>query len=52
MQRDAKNHLSKTDSAEFQQRWRVIKSSWDVEVGNRQFQELCDRFPFSFNYEL
>ena len=44
MQRNAKNHLSKTDSTEFQQRWRAIKSSWDVEVGNRQFQELCDRF--------
>ena len=23
------------DSSEFQQRWRAIKSSWDVEVGNR-----------------
>jgi putative transposase len=44
MQRNAKIHLSKTDSAEFQQRWRAIKSSWDVEVGNRQFEELCDRF--------
>lgn len=44
MQRNAKNHLSKTDNAEFQQRWRAIKSSWDVEVGNRQFEELCDRF--------
>jgi len=44
MQRNAKTHLSKTDSVEFQQRWRAIKSSWDVEVGNRQFEELCDRF--------
>jgi transposase-like protein len=44
MQRNAKIHLSKTDSVEFQQRWRGIKSSWDVEVGNRQFEELCDRF--------
>src|SRR6185369_15712195 len=44
MQRNAKTHLSKIDSVEFQQRWRVIKSSWDVEVGNRQFEELCDRF--------
>jgi transposase-like protein len=44
MQRNAKSHLSKTDTVEFQQRWRVIKSSWDVEVGNRQFEELCDRF--------
>jgi len=32
MQRNAKTHLSKTDSIEFQQRWRAIKSSWDVEV--------------------
>src|SRR6266699_6391736 len=44
MQRNAKTHLSKADNAEFQQRWRAIKSSWDVEVGNRQFEELCDRF--------
>ena len=44
MQRNAKTHLSKTDSTEFQQRWRAIKSSWDVDVGNRQFEELCDRF--------
>ena len=44
MQRNAKTHLSKADSVEFQQRWRAIKSSWDVEVGNRQFEELCDRF--------
>ena len=48
MQRNAKTHLSKTDSAEFQQRWRAIKSSWDVEVGNRQFEELCDRFAKSY----
>ena len=44
MQRNAKTHLSKTDNTEFQQRWRAIKASWDVEVGNRQFEELCDRF--------
>jgi transposase-like protein len=44
MQRNAKTHLSKTDSTEFQQRWRALKSSWDVEVGNHQFEELCDRF--------
>src|SRR2546430_7968312 len=43
MQRNAKTHLSKTDSAEFQQRWRAIKSSWDVEMGKRQFEELCAR---------
>jgi len=44
MQRNAKTHLSKPDAAEFQQRWRAIKSSWDVDVGKRQFDELCDRF--------
>src|SRR6266581_1339009 len=44
MQRNAKTHLSKTDAAEIQQRWRAIKASWDVEVGHRQFEELCDRF--------
>ncbi len=44
MQRNAKTHLSKTDSTEFQQRWRAIKSSWDVEVGNHQFEGLYDRF--------
>jgi transposase-like protein len=44
MQRNAKTHLSKSDNTEFQQRWHAIKSSWDVEVGNRQFEELCDRF--------
>ena len=48
MQRNAKNHLSKIDNTEFQQRWRAIKSSWDVEVGNRQFEELCDRFAKSY----
>src|SRR5215468_9034466 len=44
MQRNAKNHLSKSDAAEFQQRWRAIKSSWNPEVGHQQFEQLCDRF--------
>ena len=48
MQRNAKTHLSKMDAVEFQQRWRAIKSSWDVDVGNRQFEELCDRFAKSY----
>lgn len=48
MQRNAKSHLSKTDATEFQQRWRAIKASWNVEVGNRQFEELCDRFADSY----
>jgi len=44
MQRNARNHLSKADAAEFQQRWRAIKASWNLEVGNQQFEQLCDRF--------
>lgn len=44
MQRNAKTHLPKPDAAEFQQRWRAIKSSWDIDLANRQFEELCDRF--------
>lgn len=44
MQRNAKTHLSKTDSAEFQLRWRAIKTCWDVELAGHQFEELCDRF--------
>lgn len=44
MQRNAKSHLSKADATEFQQRWRAIKSSWSEDVGNRAFEELCDRF--------
>jgi putative transposase len=44
MQRNARNHLSKTDSAEFQQRWRAVKCSWDEQVGITQFDELCKRF--------
>src|ERR1700758_1393697 len=44
MQRNAKTHLSKPDAGEFQQRWRAIKSSWNLEVANQQFEQLCDRF--------
>ena len=44
MQRNAKTHLSKADSFEFQQRWRGIKTCWDLELANHQFEELCDRF--------
>jgi len=48
LQRNAKTHLSKTDAAEFQQRWRVIKASWNVEVAQQQFEQLCDRFAKSY----
>ena len=44
MQRNAKTHLSQPDAGEFQQRWRAIKSSWNIEVANQQFEQLCDRF--------
>lgn len=44
MQRNAKSHLSKADSIEFKNRWGAIKATWDIEVGNRQFEELCDHF--------
>jgi putative transposase len=44
MQRNAKTHLSKPDAVEFQQRWRAIKSCWDLDLANHQFEELCDRF--------
>jgi transposase-like protein len=44
MQRNAKTHLSKADAVEFQQRWRAIKSSWNPEVAQQQFEQLCERF--------
>src|SRR4029450_11799322 len=44
MQRNATTHLSKQHAMEFQQRWRAIKTCWDLEVANHQFEELCDRF--------
>ena len=44
MLRNAKTHLPKADVLEFQQRWRAIRTCWDVELANVQFEELCDRF--------
>jgi transposase-like protein len=49
MQRNAKTHLSKPDAGEFQQRWRAIKSSWNLEVANQQFEQLCDRFAKNYS---
>jgi putative transposase len=49
MQRNAKTHLGKIDATEFQQRWRVIKSSWNVEVAHQQFEQLCDRFAKTYS---
>jgi putative transposase len=48
LQRNAKTHLNKADASEFQQRWRVIKSSWNPEVAQQQFEQLCDRFAKSY----
>jgi putative transposase len=48
MQRNASNHLSKTDSAEFQQRWRALRSTWDEQVGINQFEDLCQRFEHGY----
>jgi putative transposase len=44
LQRNAKTHLNKADASEFQQRWRALKSSWNPEVAQQQFEQLCDRF--------
>lgn len=44
MQRNARNHLAKADNAEFQQRWRALRSSWEEAVGITQFEDLCQRF--------
>ena len=49
MQRNAKTHLSKADALEFQQRWRAIKSSWNLEVAHQQFEELCNRFAKTYS---
>jgi putative transposase len=49
MQRNAKTHLNKPDALEFQQRWRAIKSSWNLEVAHQQFEELCDRFAKTYS---
>lgn len=48
LQRNAKTHLHKTDASEFQQRWRALKSSWNPEVAQQQFEQLCDRFAKSY----
>jgi putative transposase len=48
MQRNARNHLSKADNAEFQQRWRALRSTWDEQVGITQFEELCQRFDHDY----
>ena len=44
MQRNTKHHLSKTDSSQFQQRWRALKSTWDQQVGATHFDQLCQPF--------
>ena len=49
MQRNAKTHLSQPDAGEFQQRWRAIKSSWNLEVAHQPFEQLCDRFAKNYS---
>src|SRR6266550_9112348 len=49
MQRNPKTHLSKPDSAEFQQPWRAIKASWNLEVAHQQFEQLCQRFAKNYS---
>src|SRR6266568_176533 len=49
MQRNAKTHLSKPDAGEFQQRWRAINSSWNLEVANQQFEQLCERIAKNYS---
>lgn len=44
MQRNAKTHLPKTDAAEFAERLRSIKASWNPERAAADFDELCQRF--------
>jgi putative transposase len=44
MQRNAKSHLGKTDAPEFTKRIRAIKTAWNQEVANTQFEDLCQRF--------
>ena len=44
MQRNAKTHLPKAEAVEFQQRWRAIRSCWNLELAYQQFEELCVRF--------
>jgi transposase-like protein len=48
MQRNAKSHLSKADSSEFQERWRAIKETWDIDVANNQFEQLCEHFAHKY----
>ena len=49
MQRNAKTHLSQPDAGEFQQRWRAIKSSWNLEVAHQPFEQLGDRFAKNYS---
>jgi transposase-like protein len=44
MQRNAKSHLSKTDTPEFTKRMRALKTAWNQEVASSQFEDLCQRF--------
>ena len=49
MLRNAKTHLSKTDSTEFTKRFRSIRTAWTSEVAAQQFEELCQRFEKNYS---
>ena len=44
LQRNAKSHFTKTDAAEFNQRIRALKSTWNAEVAAIPFEDLGQRF--------
>lgn len=44
MQRNAKSHMSKANTAEFMQRLKTIKACYDPELAEGQFEQMCDHF--------
>lgn len=44
MQRNARSHLGKTQTAEFNSRMRTIKGAWSPELAAAQFDDLCKHF--------
>jgi putative transposase len=44
MQRNAKSHLSKANTAEFMQRIKTIKACYDPELAAGLFEQMCDHF--------
>lgn len=48
MLRNARSHLAKSDAAEFVQRIRTIKASWDPDLAAKQFDDLCNHFSAAY----